>query len=68
MYHYFGGKNLGSLSTETACKFVDSQIKRINFLSNVSRLVFIREMQRAFSEGGTLLFKYRSDEFQRSKS
>jgi len=63
----FHGKNLGILSTEAAYKFVDAQVKRINFLSNVNRVAFIREMQCVFRERGTLLFKYRSDEFQRSK-
>jgi hypothetical protein len=75
MCHYFHGKNLGIFSSETAYKFVDPQIKRISFLSSVNRVVFIREMQRVFRERererererGTLLFKYRSDEFQRSK-
>jgi len=72
IYHYFHGKNLGILSTETAYKFVDSQIKRISFLSSVNIVVFIREMRRVFRERERereelYLFKYRSDEFQRSK-
>ena len=49
MYHHFHGKNLVISSTETAYKFVDFQIKHINLLSSVNRVVFIiREMRRVF--------------------